>query len=102
MQKKKVCPKCGIPLEGTACPVCGEKTGAKEFIPLESSGFSRGNLRLLGILGGVVAVLAICALLLLTFGSQQPEESSSVSSVSEESSQVESSEVELPDSLLDE
>lgn len=101
MQKKKVCPKCGIPLEGTACPVCGEKTGAKEFIPLESSGFSRGNLRLLGILGGVVAILAIFALLLLTFGSQQPEESS-VSSVSEESSQVEPSEVELPDSLLDE
>ena len=101
MQKKKVCPKCGIPLEGTACPVCGEKTGAKEFIPLENSGFSRGNLRLLGILGGVVAVLAICALLLLPFGSQQPEESS-VSSVSEESSQAEPSEVELPDSLLDE
>ena len=101
MRKKNVCPKCGIPLEGTACPICGEKTGAKEFIPLESSGFSRGNLRLLGILGGVVAALGICALLLLTIGSQQPEESS-ISSVSEESSQAEPSEVELPDSLLDE
>lgn len=100
MQKKNVCPKCGIPLEGTACPVCGEKTGAKEFIPLESSGFSRGNLRLLGILGGVVAALGICAVLLLTIGSQQPAESVSV--VSEESSQTEPSQVELPDALLDE
>ena len=99
MQKKNICPKCGIPLEGTACPICGERTGAKEFIPLESSGFSRGNLRLLGIMGCIVALLGISAVLLITIGTQnQPE--SSVSVVSEESSQ-EPSQVELPGSLLD-
>ena len=100
VHRKNLCPKCGIPLQGTTCPICGERLGGKEFIPLESSGFSKRNLRLLGLLGGVVAVLAVCTMVLFAVGEQQSEES--MSSTVEESSQTEVSEPELPGSLLDE
>lgn len=35
VHRKNLCPKCGIPLQGTTCPICGERLGGKEFIPLE-------------------------------------------------------------------
>ena len=97
---KNLCPKCDIPLEGTTCPVCGQRLGGKEFIPLESSGFSRRNLRLLGLLGGVVVLLGVCAMVLFAVGEQQ--QTTQVSSSFEESSESSVSEPELPSSLLDE
>ncbi|HIT79722.1 MAG TPA: hypothetical protein IAC40_05535 [Candidatus Faecivivens stercorigallinarum] len=100
MHTKNLCPKCGIPLEGTTCPVCGQRLGGKEFIPLESSGFSRRNLRLLGLLGGVVVLLGVCAMVLFAVGEQQ--QTTQVSSSFEESSESSVSEPELPSSLLDE
>ena len=99
MHTKNLCPKCGIPLEGTTCPVCGQRLGGKEFIPLESSGFSRRNLRLLGLLGGVVVLLGVCAMVLFAVGEQQTTQ---VSSSFEESSESSVSEPELTSSLLDE
>lgn len=94
MHTKNLCPKCGIPLEGTTCPVCGQRLGGKEFIPLESSGFSRRNLRLLGLLGGVVVLLGVCAMVLFAVGEQQ--QTTQVSSSFEESSESSVSEPELP------
>lgn len=73
---------------------------ARNFIPLESSGFSRRNLRLLGLLGGVVVLLGVCAMVLFAVGEQQ--QTTQVSSSFEESSESSVSEPELPSSLLDE
>ena len=77
---KNLCPKCGIPLEGTTCPVCG--------------------LRLLELLGGFVVLLGVCAMVLFAVGEQQ--QTTQVSSSFEESSESSVSEPELPSSLLDE
>ena len=97
MKKEKKCPYCGYPTEESICPACKKKLRGVESIPLESTGLTKRNVKLLSVLACVVLILAIGTLLLI---SQTQKDTSSVSTESSSVSE-EVSERTLPASIMD-
>ncbi len=103
MKKEKKCPSCGFPTDQSVCPACGEKLRGVESIPLESTGFTGKNIRLLTVLCAAVLLLGVGVWILSFTGKEKSSASAALQSSSSELNTSSESEnaSSLPPSLLD-
>ena len=101
MKKKETkCSVCGLQTDQPICPACKTKLRSVESIPLESTGVTRKNLRLIVFMAADAAALAVTDPVLAAENDSEPTSSAVSESDTEPSSQPETS--SLPGSLLDE